>query len=255
LVTLRPLRDQSLDKINALLKTRGTTAQRDFLDRMALSQRQVRAIVANIGASLTAITSDNVQGQAYAAAALFQANVTPVVTIRVAFGGDNHTDQDLQTEVNQHAAINNQTGTGPAGIQMVMDAINTVPELAGKVTFATFNVFGRNLNSISKTESRGGRDHFGNHAVTVLIGKNVNPGVYGGVARNGTAATAPYVATDISAATGVGAAGGDIPASQSHAAAARTIGAALGIPDAALANDFVAGRGGAVISAALKITA
>ena len=49
--------------------------------------------------------------------------------------------------------------------------------LSDKVTFATFNVFGRNLNGISKTESRQGRDHYGNHSTCVMIGKNVAPGV------------------------------------------------------------------------------
>ena len=47
--------------------------------------------------------------------------------------------------------------------------------LLDKVTFATLNVFGRNLNSISKTESRAGRDHYGNHSVMMMTGKNIKP--------------------------------------------------------------------------------
>ena len=44
--------------------------------------------------------------------------------------------------------------------------------LLDKVTFAFWNVFGRNLDGISKVTSRTGRDHYGNHNVSVMIGKN-----------------------------------------------------------------------------------
>jgi len=36
------------------------------------------------------------------------------------------------------------------------------------------NVFGRDLSGTAKVTGRGGRDHFGNHGVMVMIGKNVN---------------------------------------------------------------------------------
>ena len=62
--------------------------------------------------------------------------------------------------------------------------------LTERVTFATMNVFGRNLNGIQKVTDRTGRDHYGNHSVMVMIGKNVKPGVIGGVvARRRTAPT------------------------------------------------------------------
>ena len=69
----------------------------------------------------------------------------PVVTMRIAFGGDNHTDSNLQAEADQHVS-------GIAGIQQVMDALAGL-SLSDKVTFATMNVFGRNLNSIAKAEA------------------------------------------------------------------------------------------------------
>jgi hypothetical protein len=165
LVKLRQVRDTYVDKLNELAKSDGTGAQKAFLDAMALSQGQVRKLTDQLGTTLAAITADDAKGQGLAAAALFVANVTPVVTIRLAFGGDNHSDQDLQAEADQHV-------TGIAGIQAVMDQL-AANGLTDKVTFATMNVFGRNLNSISKTESRAGRDHYGNHAVMVMIGKNI----------------------------------------------------------------------------------
>ena len=91
--------------------------------------------------------------------------------------------------------------------------------LTNKVTFATMNVFGRNLNGIAKTDARTGRDHYGNHAVSVLIGKNVAPGVTGGVMK-GTGAA--YSASDIDSATGAPVVGGDLPAAKTNVALART---------------------------------
>ena len=102
------------------------------------------------------------------------------------------------------------------GIQTVMNALGTLTDAAGvslteRVTFATLNVFGRNLNGIQKVTDRTGRDHFGNHSVMVMIGKNVKAGVIGGVvaATNGA-----YSAGDIDSATGAQVTGGDVSADQ-----------------------------------------
>jgi hypothetical protein len=112
------------------------------------------------------------------------------------------------------------------------------------------NVFGRNLNNISKLTGTnpGGRDHFGNHNVMVIIGKNVKSSVIGGVVadKNGT-----YVASGISSTTGAADASGDIDQAHTQVSAARTLGAALGIPDAVAANDYIAAAGGKVVTAAL----
>lgn len=240
LVKLRPMRDAALDQLNELAKREGSEVQKKFLDALALSQKQVRALAEQLATTLMAITADDVNGQALAAAALISANVTPVVTVHIPFGGDNHSDQDLQTEVTQ-------TVSGVAGIQSVMNAL-TMLNLQDKATFATFNVFGRNLNGISKVESRSGRDHYGNHSVMLMIGKNVKPGVIGGVAKGSTGA---YTASDIDSATGAAQPGGDIPVAQTHVAAARTLGAALGIPEEVLASDLTADAGGKTVRTAL----
>jgi hypothetical protein len=250
LVKARVLRDQALNQLNQLAKDDGSAIQKQFLDKLATSQTQVRALAEQLGTTLTAITSDDVNGQALAAAALISANVTPVVTIHLSFGGDNHTDANLQAESDQHVS-------GVRGIQTVMNALGTLTDAAGvslteRVTFATMNVFGRNLNAIQKVTDRTGRDHYGNHSVMVMIGKNVKAGVIGGVVPNSTTSATPaYQAGDIDSKTGAQATGGDVAATKSHAAAVRTLGAALGIPNGIAAGDYTAGAGGLVVEGAL----
>jgi hypothetical protein len=240
LVKLRPLRDTAIDQLNKLAKSDGTLVQQQFLDAMALSQTQVRELADQLATTLSSITADDVKGQALAAGALIAANVTTVVTMHIPFGGDNHSDQNLQAEADQHV-------TGVQGIQAVQDALAGL-SLTDKVTFATLNVFGRNLNGIAKVTSRTGRDHYGSHSVMVMIGKNIAPSVIGGVALLSNGA---YAASPIASASGAAVASGDIPAAKTHVAAARTLGVGLGIPGAQLDADFIPGAGGAVINAAL----
>ena len=246
LVKARTLRDQALNQLNQMAKDDGSSVQKQFLDKLATSQTQVRALADQLSTTLASITADDVNGQALAAAALISANVTPVVTIHLSFGGDNHTDTNLQAEADQHVS-------GVKGIQTVMNALAGLTDSGGtsltdRVTFATMNVFGRNLNGIQKVTDRTGRDHFGNHSVMVMIGKNVKSSVIGGVvaASNGV-----YAAGDLDSATGAQVTGGDVSATNSQAAAVRTLGAALGIPDTVAAGDYTAGAGGKVVSGAL----
>jgi hypothetical protein len=250
LVGLRTLRDTHLDQLNELAKSDGTQIQKKFLDAFSTSRQQVRLLAESLATTLMSITGDNVTDQALAAAALISANVTPVVTMRIPFGGDNHADANLAAEVADHTDAQGR-GTGVAGINAVLAALATMG-LSDKVTFATLNVFGRNLNGIDKTEQRAGRDHYGNHSVSIMIGKNVAPGVIGGVMpvadRNNTGALG---AADIDSATGAGIAGGDVPRTETHVSMARTLGAALGIPQANLDESFVQGVGGKVITKAL----
>jgi hypothetical protein len=247
---LRDLRDSSLTMLNDLAKRSANPVQKDFLDKLALGQTQVRMLADTLADTLNMISQDNVQGQAQAAAALIAANVTPVVTVHIGFGGDNHTDGNLQAEADQHVS-------GIQGIQQIMTALANTKDASGNpltdlVTFATMNVFGRNLNNISKlssTTSPGGRDHFGNHNVMVIIGKNVKSSVIGGVTAD---SKGTLVASGIDSATGASvASGGDIDTTKTQTSAARTLGAALGIPDAVAANDYIAAAGGKVVTAAL----
>lgn len=235
LVKLRSLRDQTLSDLNALFKDGGTKEQIAFLDAMANSQAQVRQLADSLGTALNAINNNGVAGQALAAAALIAAKVTPVVTLHIPFGGDNHDDGDLYDEWFDHTD-HGSAKSGVPGIQAVMDALASL-SLSDTTTFATMNVFGRDLSGTSKVMGRAGRDHFGNHSCMVLIGKNVAPGVTGGCTQ---IASGVYGASDIDSATGASVAnGGDIARADSHIAAAKTLGVALGIDAALLDANFV----------------
>jgi hypothetical protein len=240
LVNLRSIRDSALDELNALAKTDATGVQSAFLDALATTQTQVRDLATMLASTLSSIKDNGVQSQGLAAAALIAANVTPVVTMHIPFGGDNHSDQDLKTEADQ-------TVSGVTGIAQLLTALGS-NNLTDKVTFATLNVFGRNLNGISKVTSRAGRDHYGNHCVTVMIGKNVAPGVIGGITPDSTGA---YIASGIDSASGNANTSGDITADGTHDAAAKTLYGALGIPASVANNDFISSAGGKLVPAAL----
>lgn len=228
------MRDQTLNQLNDLFKDGGTKEQISFLDAMAASQSQVRQLAESLATTLNAITDNTVAGQALAAAALIAAKVTPVVTLHIPFGADNHEDANLYDEWFDHTD-HGGVKAGVPGIQAVMDALASL-SLTDSATFATMNVFGRDLSGTSKVTSRAGRDHFGNHSVMLMIGKNVAPGVTGGTAA---ISGSVYGASDIDSATGASkASGGDIPRADTHVAAAKTLGVALGIDAALLQADF-----------------
>ncbi|MCL2449582.1 MAG: DUF1501 domain-containing protein, partial [Polyangiaceae bacterium] len=240
LVNLRSIRDSALDELNALAKSDATGVQQAFLDALATTQTQVRALATQLANTLSSIKDNGVQSQGLAASALIAANVTPVVTMHIPFGGDNHSDQNLQAEADQ-------TVSGVQGVQQLMTALAN-NSLTDKVTFATLNVFGRNLNGIAKVTSLAGRDHYGNHCVTVMIGKNVAPSVIGGITPDSSGA---YEAAGIDSSSGAASASGDITADQTHVAAARTLAGALGIPSSVADGDFISSAGGALVPAAL----
>jgi hypothetical protein len=233
-VQLRTLRDTTLDQLNTIFKQGATPEQKTFLDAMAASQVQVRQLAESLATTLAAIVDDKVPGQALAAAALISAKVTPVVTLHIPFGGDNHIDSGLYQEWFDHTD-HDGSKRGVPGIQAVMDALAALG-LTDSATFATMNVFGRDLSGTSKVTARGGRDHFGQHAVMMMIGKNVAPGVTGGTTvLSGTV----YGASGIDSTTGASvASGADIPASSTDIAAAKTLGLALGIDASLLQSDF-----------------
>ncbi|MCU0685718.1 MAG: DUF1501 domain-containing protein [Polyangiaceae bacterium] len=231
LADLRPARDRDLDRLHALFKAQGTNAQRQFLDRVALSREQARAIPEALLDGLSGITSDDVDGQIVAAAALIKMKVAPVVSIHIPFGGDNHRDPGLADEAAQ-------TVTGVASIGSLMQTLADFG-LSDQVTFASINVFGRSL-----LKRNDGRSHHADHHVAVLIGRGVRGGVVGGLARQGD----DYVAQPIDSASGAASPGGDVPFAEGMSAMAKTLGRALGVPAAALDENIT---GGKVVPAAL----
>ncbi len=232
---LQDLRDTSLDEIHALLKDRGTKAQKNYLDSVAMSRRQARSLGGDVLDLLSTIKTDNADGQVLAAISLIRMNVSSVITIRIPMGGDNHTDADLaKSEVPQQEA-------GVATIAKMWEQLQAAG-LQDKVTFAMYNVFGRTLKKNGTT----GRDHWGSHHATVMMGKAIKGGVIGGLEPKAM----DYYATAIDSQSGASLpGGGDIPFSETLSAMGKTLGAAVGVLPATL-DRYIAG--GKIVKGALS---
>jgi Protein of unknown function (DUF1501) len=139
-----------------------------------------------------------------------------VVSIHIPFGGDNHSDQDLEDETAE-------TISGVASIASLMAQLQTAG-LQDRVTFMSLNVFGRTLGTNGGQPATTGRTHNQNHQVSVTIGKGFRGGVVGDIARIGS----DFGATSINSTTGAGGTGGDIAAVDSLGAFGRSTLAAVG---------------------------
>lgn len=231
---LQGLRDKALDRMYASLKKNAARPQLDYLDRLALSRAQARSIADDLLDMLSSIRSDRSDGQVVAAAALVKMRVSPVVTIRIEFGGDNHTDPDL---------MRSEVPESETGVQRIATLLETLRSygLQDQTTFALYNVFGRTLKKLGVQ----GRDHWASHHATVLIGKSIRPGVIGGLEP----AAGDYYASPIDSQTGKGiTGGGDIPFAETLAAMGKTLGAAVGLPRPTLDTEIAQGK---VVAAAL----
>jgi hypothetical protein len=232
LTTLQPLRDQTLNQVYDVYKNAANPAQRNFIDSLVTSQQQVRNISQTLLNSLSSIKDNSPSSQVLAAMALIQMNVSPVVSIHIPFGGDNHRDVAL-------AAETAQTISGVATIASLMQQLASAG-LADKVTFMSLNVFGRTLGP-SNTD---GRQHNSNHQVSITIGKPFRAGVIGGVGP----VKPDYGALAIDSKTGAGNAGADITAVDTLAAFGQTMLASIGADPTVITSP---GGTGKVISAAL----
>lgn len=231
---LLKLRDQGLSQLHNIIKNGGTPAQKAFVDAYATSTTQIRTLQDQLLGALSDIHDSSPLSQIQAAIALFQLNVTPVATIHIPFGGDNHGDPGLGVEVLQHTS-------GTNTISQMMGLLKAAG-LQEKVTFAMMNVFGRTLTA-GKTND--GRDHNGDHHVTVMIGPNLQGSVVGGVAP---LSGGDYRATSIDSSSGASSPGGDIAFTDTFASMGKTLAAATGLTDAAIATNF---RTGTTVKAAL----
>lgn len=224
LARLSALRDSVLDGMYAGLRQSGTPAQRAFLDQFARGQAEARALGEQLSDLLGEVGENTfndevrARNQLVAATALLQLNVTPVVTIYLPFGNDNHQDQGLTDEADEYE-------TGVTMLQELWTRLGAA-NLRGTTTVASLFVFGRTL----QLNASGGRDHNGAHHVSVMFGPRIRPGVVGGLANFGDGI---YGATGIDPATGQNAAGGPLPASATLTAWGRTLMRAICLPDEA----------------------
>ncbi len=230
LTSLQSLRDDTMNSLYALYKNEATPSQKAYVDALVTSQQQARSISQDLLSLLDSITDNTVGSQITAALALIQMKVTPVLTIHIPFGGDNHNDPSLATETQQTVGVGANgvysaaTGfTGVPGIAALMAALYAA-NLQDQVTFMSLNVFGRTL--ATSTGAGTGRQHNQNHHVAVTVGKGFKGGVVGGVAP---VTGGEYAAVAIDSTTGFGSASGDITPTTSLPSWGRTMMAAVGI--------------------------
>ena len=226
LLNLQKLRDDTLSKVDAIYRGQATTAQSKYLDSLVTTRQQVRSINDNLVSVLSNIKDNSVTSQIDVALALIQMNISPVISLYIPFGHDNHVDPGLATEISEHK-------TGIASIAYLMGQLQTLG-LQDQVTFMSLNVFGRTIGSTSV----GGRQHNGNHEVSITIGNGFKPGVVGGPMPY----KGDYGAMPISSSSGVGGAGGDISSPDTLGAFGQTVMAGLGGDPTTVSSLFSAGK-------------
>ena len=192
LTNLQALRSKTLGQLYDIYKTERDARAARTSTRSSSSQAQVRSINQALLDALTSIKDNSADSQVLAAVTLVQMKVTPVISVHIPFGGDNHRDPSL-------AAESAQTVAGVATIASLMSQL-AAAGLSDAVTFATLNVFGR--SGLGNTD---GRQHNENHQVSVTIGKPFAGGVIGAVG----VVDKDYGALAIDSKTGKGAGGDD----------------------------------------------
>lgn len=215
LANLATVRDQTVDKLHALLRERGQRTLGGDIEDRALSKRAAKALGDQLRADLAAIHDDGPDAQVVAAVALLRMNTSPVVALRVPFGGDNHFDYGLLRETSGTVA-------GVAQIALLMQKL-TQYGLVDRTTFAMLNTFGRTL----KKRGYAGREHWAHHHTGVLIGRPFRGGVIGGLAPG----EGDFCALPIDSQTGRGDPSGDIAAADTLVAFGRTLARGVGMPD------------------------
>ena len=105
LAALQTVRDQTMDAFYGFYAKEATPAQKSYIDSLTTSQVQARQISQSLLSMLDSITNDTVEAQITAAIALVLMKVTPVLTIHIPFGGDNHHDPGLAGETQQTAGV------------------------------------------------------------------------------------------------------------------------------------------------------
>jgi hypothetical protein len=218
LTNLQALRDKTMKQVYDIYKNTATPAGQQYMDQMIASQDQVRALRQDLLSTLASIKDNSLASQITAAITLIQLNVSPVVAIRIPFGGDNHSDAGL-------AAETAQTVSGVAAIGSLMAQLASAG-LSDKVTFMTLDVFGRTYatNGGTGTSADAGRNHNGNGQTSVIIGKPFKGCVVGGVGP----VQNDYGATGIDSTTGASTTTGDIAAADTLASFGKTMLASVG---------------------------
>lgn len=231
------LRNHFIDDVYAEVKSTGSPAHKAFMDRYVLSQQEANQMGDNLGELITDIDGNDQNNQVKMAVALLQLNLTPVVTLGLNFGGDNHSDIELLDEVTE-------TDAAMASMNLLWLRLKAA-NLQDRVVFASLNTFGRTLIR----NSGGGRNHNGQHHSLVTFGPGIKPGVVGGLEPTySKGAITDFKATDIDSRSGSAAQNGDIPFAETLVASGKTLAKAVGIDDSIINTRF---DGGKIITGAL----
>lgn len=226
LTNLQPLRDKTLDSIMGIYKNGASVAQQRYIDSLVTSQQQVRGIQQSYLKAISGLKDNTVDSQITAALTLIQMKVAPVIAIHIPFGGDNHFDSGLSTEASQ-------TVTGMQSLVSLFQQLATLG-LQDQVSFVSLNVFGRTMGS----STGNGRNHNGNHQLSLAVGKPFKGCVVGGVAP----VQGDYGATGIDSASGASNSSGDVSASDTLGAFAKSVLSALGGDSASIDASISAGK-------------
>ncbi len=242
LAFLQELRDRDVDRLHSLYSAYGTPAHRRVLDRFVQTRDEARAIGESLLERLGTVSTDDTEGQVTAAPILAAMGVSPVLTVRIPFGGDNHKDRDLRRESTAHVE-------GVGHLQRLVescDALQAEGVLRAEVVVAALNVFGRTMSLERKGYE--GRDHNNRHHCTIMIGSPLRGSVIGGIEP----ITKEFSATAIDPDSGGPIPNGEergIPFDETFQSMAKTLGAALGVDRPYLDEQI---EGGQVIDAALS---
>ncbi len=226
LTKLQPIRDLALNSIMDIYKNGASVAQQRYIDSLVTSQQQVRGIQQNLVSTLASLKDNSVASQIVAAITLIQMKAAPVIAIHVPFGGDNHFDNGLATE-------SAQTQSGMASLVSLFQQLATAG-LQDQVSFLSLNVFGRTMGPKTTT----GRNHNGNHQLSLAIGKPFKGCVVGGVGP----VQSDYGAVSIDSATGAPNPSGDIDAASTLPSFAKTVMTALGADATSISSAISAGK-------------
>ncbi len=233
---LEALRQRELDSMYDLLKGQGASQrQKDWLDQFALSSTQLQSLDANVIQALKDLPN-NSNMPIDAALLCFMMGLTPVASIDLAFGGDNHKETDVYDDEASELA------SGLESVSYIWQQAKAL-NLQDRLTVANINVFGRTLHK----QGSPGRQHNGNHHVMMITGSKVNGGICGGIDES---LPGKIGAGTFDSASGALTSGGDITIDKSLESVTKTLGVAAGAT-----SDYMNLRvqGGKVISHALKV--
>ena len=227
---LKSLRNQTIDEMYSIFKRDGNIEQKKILDRFALSKIQAQEISLELLHHLSQIDSNSANNQAITAVILAAMNISPISTLYIPFGGDNHNDPGFNREITQ-------LEQGVQTIQLLQDTIAQFQNnraLTHDIVFAWTSVFGRRLDQVGKE----GRDHNSTHNATLILGPSISGGVIGNTSGG-----------KLNSGSGLNDENGDINSGDTLASMGKTLGKALGLSDDILDEEIKKGK---VIQSAIK---